>query len=486
MQNRCTRAIAVASGLAVASLAIAQPDAGQNAEPVARFDGHKVLRVQIPSLREMRTAMALTDDVWSEHVAIGGALDIRVGPEQLAAIASSGLRYRVLVNDVQALIDQETADVRARRLMDDPAWYTNYHNYADVKTYVQALAAANPTMATYINLGASIQARDIFGITVTGPGNAAGRPMVVFTCCQHAREWITVPTGVYIAEQLLTQYATDPRVRFLLDNAQVTVIPIVNPDGYSYTWTNNRLWRKNRRPAPAGSSCLGVDLNRNWGHQWGGEGASTQPCNDTYRGASAMSETEVQRIRDYVQAHPEIVGHLDFHSYSQLVMSPWGWTAALPGAPDAAWFQAMDEAMADAIFSAFGKVYEPGPIYTTIYPASGTIVDWFYGARAIKSFTIEERDTGEFMFELPANQIAPTVEENYRAALTLISGVVPCYANCDGGTIPPILNVLDFNCFLNRFAAGDSYANCDGSTLPPVMNVLDFNCFLNRFAAGCE
>jgi hypothetical protein len=61
-----------------------------------------------------------------------------------------------------------------------------------------------------------------------------------------------------------------------------------------------------------------------------------------------------------------------------------------------------------------------------------------------------------------------------------------CYANCDGSTAAPVLNVNDFNCFLNRFAAGDSYANCDGSTAPPVLNVNDFNCFLNRFAAGCS
>ena len=61
----------------------------------------------------------------------------------------------------------------------------------------------------------------------------------------------------------------------------------------------------------------------------------------------------------------------------------------------------------------------------------------------------------------------------------------PCYANCDGSTTAPVLNVLDFSCFLNRFAAGDTYANCDASTTPPVLNVLDFSCFLNRFAAGC-
>jgi hypothetical protein len=61
-----------------------------------------------------------------------------------------------------------------------------------------------------------------------------------------------------------------------------------------------------------------------------------------------------------------------------------------------------------------------------------------------------------------------------------------CYANCDSSTVDPVLNVLDFNCFLNNFAAGNSYANCDASTLAPVLNVLDFNCFLSRFAAGCH
>jgi DNA-binding beta-propeller fold protein YncE len=65
------------------------------------------------------------------------------------------------------------------------------------------------------------------------------------------------------------------------------------------------------------------------------------------------------------------------------------------------------------------------------------------------------------------------------------SGPAPCYANCDASTTAPVLNVLDFNCFINRFSAGESYANCDGSTSPPVLNVLDFNCFINRFTGGC-
>jgi hypothetical protein len=69
--------------------------------------------------------------------------------------------------------------------------------------------------------------------------------------------------------------------------------------------------------------------------------------------------------------------------------------------------------------------------------------------------------------------------------INIINGTPQCYANCDGSTAAPVLNVLDFNCFLNQFSGGAAYANCDGSTAEPVLNVLDFNCFLNRFAAGC-
>jgi hypothetical protein len=63
--------------------------------------------------------------------------------------------------------------------------------------------------------------------------------------------------------------------------------------------------------------------------------------------------------------------------------------------------------------------------------------------------------------------------------------VVPCYANCDGSTTAPVLNVADFTCFLQKYAAQDPYANCDGSTTPPVLNVADFTCFLQKYAAGC-
>src|SRR6185436_17289909 len=107
------------------------------------------------------------------------------------------------------------------------------------------------------------------------PGNPRStRSSVLFNGCQHAREWASPMTAMYVADTMLGSYATDTRVHALLDKIEVIVIPIVNVDGYEYTWasSSNLLWRKNRRNN--GNGSFGVDLNRNWGHQWGGEGAS--------------------------------------------------------------------------------------------------------------------------------------------------------------------------------------------------------------------
>jgi hypothetical protein len=82
--------------------------------------------------------------------------------------------------------------------------------------------------------------------------------------------------------------------------------------------------------------------------------------------------------------------------------------------------------------------------------------------------------------------VGDPAQPSMRLARWACPDIPPCYPNCDGSTVPPILNVLDFNCFLNAFTAADPYANCDGSTIPPLLNVLDFNCFLNAFTAGCR
>ena len=409
------RVVMVAGLLSAAGLASAQP---------VRYDGHRAVRAQVRSAADLKTVLALTDDVWSHRTGMGGPLDVRMSPEQLARLASTGIPFSILQDNIQAQIDREAEQIRrGGGNADGPGWFGTYHDLDAVRTYCQDLAAQYPAMATYQVAGQSLLHKDIFALRVTGPGDSSGRVQILLNGGQHAREWVSVSTVMYIADQLLSRYGSDAGVTAILNNIEFLFVPVVNPDGYDYTWTVDRLWRKNRRDVGAG--CFGVDTNRNWGYQWGGQGAGTAACNDTYRGASAFSEPETQVLRDYTIANPRIRTAVDFHSYSQLIMSPWGYTSALPAQPDASFFDALTSSMRNAVTGTLGVPYTAGPVYTTIYPASGIAVDWWYGARSVYGLTIELRDTGAQGFTLSPDFIVPVGDENLQGVLALADYFMP-------------------------------------------------------------
>jgi carboxypeptidase A2 len=110
-------------------------------------------------------------------------------------------------------------------------------------------------------VGTSVQGRTLTGIQIWGSGGRGSKPAVVIHGNVHAREWITGMTTEYFAWQLLTKYATDATVKALVDKFDFYITPIVNPDGFVYTQTNDRLWRKNRQTV-SGNTCVGRDINR--------------------------------------------------------------------------------------------------------------------------------------------------------------------------------------------------------------------------------
>ena len=419
----------VAGFVILAGTAAAQPGrapANGGAAPVG-YEGSKVITVTVSNQREYLAVMSLAEmpgnSMWTHSPGLG-ELDVQVAPANMPALLQLGLPMRVMIDDLKKKIDDERADIEARRMRRDISWFQNYHTLAEINAYMAQLAAASPQLVTGVNLGNSLEGRAINGIRISAPdlpGNPrTSRPQLLFNGCQHAREWVGPATVMYIADQFISGYAGDPRIHAILDNAEILIVPVVNPDGYEYTWTpNNRLWRKNRRNNGDGS--FGVDNNRNWGYQWGGQGASTSTSNETYRGTGPFSEPETQRLRDFMLANTRLRASIDFHSYSQLILSPWGWTNALP--PDAAVFDQINSTLASTIQSVHGKVYTAGPTYTTIYPASGGALDWAYGAGStpykILGYSIELRDTGANGFILPASEIIPTGEENFAAVLKL-------------------------------------------------------------------
>jgi hypothetical protein len=316
-----------------------------------------------------------------------------------------------------------------------------FHSYDETLAEFNALAQANPNLARVVTLGNTYENRPIFGLKISKDVavNDSTKTDVLITGSYHAREWISIEVPVYFANQLLSNYATDDSIKYLVDHLQFWIIPIVNPDGVVYSQTtqndqldNVRLWRKNRRPISLGEcrTGTGVDLNRNYNFQWrlrGDDpcptiaddiGGSDDPNNEIYRGPEPESELEVKAVKSLTSdpaRHFKV--QLDYHSFSQLVLYPWGYQ--LFAAPDAGTLSKLARKMSDEIRKVDGKDYHPQQAQN-LYTTTGSSTDYAYSVQNIAApFVIEMRPTC-CNFNLPESQIQITNEEQWAGARTII------------------------------------------------------------------
>jgi carboxypeptidase T len=300
-----------------------------------------------------------------------------------------------------------------------------YHTVATLEQDLRRLVEEHPEIAELREIGRSVEGRPLWALRI-GERRDSSRK-VAFFGCHHAREWISVEVPYLLAEHLLENSSTEPVQRWL-QHGEVWVAPMVNPDGHAFTSARpeNRLWRKNRRPNPDGT--IGVDPNRNYGYMWGTLDVSTSshvPADETYVGPRAFSEPEVRAVRDLV-ARELIGGVLTYHSYSQLVLYPWGYTSEpIEDDADLLGMRGLAEDMARAIRDVHGETYTPQPS-SGLYPTAGDTADWTYGEYDAPSLTVELRPASALDggFVLPAEQIQPCWEENRPAALAFIGHVL--------------------------------------------------------------
>ncbi len=245
------------------------------------------------------------------------------------------------------------------------------------------------------------------------------KPAFFIIGCHHAREWISVEVSLYIAQQLLADYNTDPDIRSLVDRGEIWIVPVLNVDGYRYTEAADRLWRLNRRNN--GDGTYGVDLNRNYSHEWGYDtGSNPVPGSSTYRGPSPLSEPESQAVSDLFESR-RFIGALTYHNYSQYVTSPWGYTIAAPA--DAEAMEDLSVEMAAVINEQHAESrydYIAGRWGVLLYLGSGVFVDWVYGVHGIMAALVEVRPRAFPYFILRPDQILPTCVENYAGAVHMM------------------------------------------------------------------
>jgi len=376
---------------------------------------------------ELVARLPRTSGLWAaltaQNVDIYGAtsktLDIHVTPSQLDTIVKANSvdasKVKILIKDLGVAIAEERQ--RLHRVQEGEGveaadHHAEYHSNEDIEKFVSALARDNPELATFVpSIGKSVEGRDLFQVKITAPGDATNRKRVWLQSMQHAREWISGATTQYLADNLISAFkAGDERVVKLLNQVEYVITPVANPDGYAYTWTGDRMWRRNRSKAGP------VDLNRNWPDHWGLiPGSSPDPTRDTYQGPSAASEPEVQALIKSFQGTPNVLGAIDFHSYSEAILRPHGWTDDL--APDDAEMAVLSQKMVATIQSVQGTKYTP---MTKLYPVSGSSRDYFYGMGKTYGLTIElspNDEDEEYGFLLPPKEIKRVGKELWNGVL---------------------------------------------------------------------
>ncbi|XP_060891996.1 carboxypeptidase A4 [Labrus mixtus] len=395
------------------------------------FIGDQVIRVdaeteeQIQLLQALETQEEWEMDFWLHPVSTDLPVDIRVPLSSLGAVTqfldSHDIHYSVLINNLQDLLDEERAEMQENQMNERSTKSFNfgaYHRLETIYSWMDTLVAQYPNLVSKQQIGESYENRPMYVLKFSTGGKK--RPAIWIDTGIHSREWVSQATGVWTANKIATDYGTDASLTSLLNTMDIYMLLLANPDGYAYTHSNDRMWRKTRA-VNSGSMCRGVDPNRNWDAGFGGPGASRNPCSDSYHGPSAHSAIEVKNVVNLIKSHGNFKSFISVHAYSQLLMYPYGYTCG--SVPHKSELDAVGRAAVQKLTSLYGTRYKVGSICNIIYQASGGSIDWSYNMGIKYSYAFELRDTGRYGFILPANQIIPTATETWLALKHLMEYV---------------------------------------------------------------
>ncbi|XP_059048581.1 zinc carboxypeptidase-like [Achroia grisella] len=355
-------------------------------------------------------------DFWTSPRAAVDFVSVMAGPKEKDELknflSSHGINYEIPVSNIQEAIDKESVKNYTGRSSSTMSW-NSYYGLTDIYVWIDDLASLYPNIVSVIIGGETYEGRDIKGLRIS---HGSGRKGIFIESGIHAREWITVATTCYIINQLLT--SNDTEIQQIARDYDWYIFPVTNPDGYLHTFTRDRMWRKNRRPINA--NAYGVDLNRNWNNNWLMHGASLNPSTQTYAGPGPFSEVESRTLSTYIEElGNRIELYLSFHSFSQLLLIPFGNTTE----PLANYNDAVNigrRAMG-ALSARYGTMYTTGNIAEAIYLATGGSVDWVKEVIKVPLvYCYEFRDKGQYGFNLPADQILPNSEETMDSIVELI------------------------------------------------------------------
>ena len=405
-----------------------------------QYEDDIVLRFNFTSSREKKAfaqaAETLVLDVWRLSKA---SADVRISRSRyrdFLRLLPKSLRkpdsHKIMIEDLQQAVIStfpmanneftitKDSDVHAAAEM----FFKDYRDLDAIYSWLDLLDSTYPSLVSLEILGQTHEGRDMKAIHIHGKNTDTSKKTVVITSGLHAREWISVTSSLYTVYQLISNYKKGQESS-LLDDLDFLFIPVMNPDGYVYSWEYDRLWRKNRQDTGV-SICKGIDLDHSFSYQW--QPSTGTPCSESYAGAYPLEGLEAKHFANYINktgnAGHKYYGYLDWHSYSQTILFPYAYSCEAEPRDEENLLE-LAYGLAKAIRWTSGKYFEVLPAcedrdgsnagYPDIEGSGGSALDFMYHMHAIWAFQIKLRDTGNYGFLMPKKYIMPVAKEMYNA-----------------------------------------------------------------------
>ncbi len=374
--------------------------------------------------------------IWSSGAVVVEPHDPAVAPHHVAAPAdlldrlrAEGLAVEIENDDFQSLIDAsyEKWSNPPRRAADAttlPSFFDQVRDLAPIFTFLDEQAQAANGRAKVSVIGQAWQNNPIKVVRISSAPDDGDRATIFVTSTHHAYEWLVPMIGTGIVWALVNQYESDPNVKKIVDNLNVYIVPVLNPDSYSKTHMGDRMRRTNQSP----SCAAGVDLNRNWPSVGWGHGVGS--CGSQfYPGPSALSEPETKAAKALADGLKNLVWYIDYHTQSAQVMIPYAWTTTKPAN------YAKAKEIAEQYGAIIGLAAHDG--YDLGQGSGGGALDYFQEILDAKkgfSHVVEERGVA---YDPPTDGVPPYVDKNITAFVTIAAKIAdenPAVGTGSGGS----------------------------------------------------
>ncbi|XP_055602203.1 carboxypeptidase B-like [Uranotaenia lowii] len=378
------------------------------------YRNYKVFKVQHSTREEYMVlrqwAEKIGIDFWDRH-------RIMVRPdvqEQFAAfLEARNFSYEIIIEDVEVTVEAERKYneeyIRAKKLSGrSTVDFEHFWRLDEIYNYLDELEAEYPQLVNVETVGTTHEGRPIKAITISKNGGQidGSRPVIFMDAGVHAREWAAISSTLYFIHEVVEHYYEFEDD--LLERDWV-IVPVGNPDGYEYSHTNQRFWRKNR--VPVSILCYGVDLNRNFPFEWA---LITNVCSDTYGGPSAGSEPETQVIMNLLERYQSSVQlYLAVHTWGDMILYPYGYAWPFIPVDNEAEHIAMGNRAKDAVTAAGNPNYVVGNSAEILYIASGASDDYAASTGIPYAFTLELTGGGSGGFDLPPERIEEVGKQTF-------------------------------------------------------------------------